>query len=180
LALKLKKPHLKVKIVCAGLQYGEGEELLHFLFKRAWYGESLPLIGSQIIPPSEENDSSDSELSGANNIVPMIHVKDLCLIVSAIISNKNLEDNYILAVDNSNTTLSEIVKVSREIVLQILCRLYCRFYLNTGIPKTKYSTIDSERQTWKQSSLSSVKRRISVIEGHVTVCFRLLDSEYTH
>lgn len=51
-------------------------------------------------------------MQGGNNIVPSIHVKDLGQIISQIIQSKSSEDNYILAVDSSNSTLSDIVKVT--------------------------------------------------------------------
>jgi dTDP-D-glucose 4,6-dehydratase len=128
LALRIKKPTLRTKVVSAGLIYGDGESTLDFLFKvyliilafvlhkqRAWYGESLPIIGATK-SDTEPVDNSDSEadpnedILGGNNVVPNIHVKDLAQVIGQIILSKNTEDNYILAVDASNSTLSDIVK----------------------------------------------------------------------
>ena len=71
-------------IVAAGMLFGSGESALHYHFKSAWLEapEELPFIGE------------------GRNIIPMIHVKDLCNIVSKIIESKP-ETHYILGVDNS-------------------------------------------------------------------------------
>ncbi|PRP75482.1 hypothetical protein PROFUN_10660 [Planoprotostelium fungivorum] len=91
LLLRNKKANLRPYVVCSGLLYGEGEDLLHPLFKSAWKGEQLLCCGE------------------GNNIVPTIHIKDLIQILLQIVVMKP-EDKYILAVDASNNTQLEIIK----------------------------------------------------------------------
>ena len=41
------KKYLTCYVICAGICYGDGESLLHWMFKAAWSGdESLPIYGS--------------------------------------------------------------------------------------------------------------------------------------
>ncbi len=48
-------------VVAAGLTYGQGENILHYLFKTAWHGniEYLPVFGD------------------GQNVIPSIHILDL-------------------------------------------------------------------------------------------------------
>eukprot|EP01116_Phalansterium_solitarium_P014177 TRINITY_DN3172_c0_g1_i2.p1 TRINITY_DN3172_c0_g1~~TRINITY_DN3172_c0_g1_i2.p1 ORF type:complete len:304 (-),score=103.61 TRINITY_DN3172_c0_g1_i2:391-1302(-) len=82
---------LKRYIVAAGLPYGDGEQLLHALFKRAWHGRPLPVIAD-----------------GANR-VPTIHVRDLASIVLQLAATKP-DERYHLAVDGGSSTLADIVQ----------------------------------------------------------------------
>ena len=76
--------------------YGAGEEIFHSLFKAAWHG----------------NQSALQCYGNGQNIVPIIHVDDLA---SALV---NIADNppkirYLIAKDDSQSPLDEIVKVGR-------------------------------------------------------------------
>jgi dTDP-D-glucose 4,6-dehydratase len=85
-----------VKISCTHyLRYFNRKLCYNFVYcvQKAWFGEKLPIIGD------------------GNNIIPIIHVEDLAKIVREIAITKPQEDRYFLAVDSSNSTLSEIVKV---------------------------------------------------------------------
>jgi adenylate kinase len=90
---KTDKSKLLTYVVNSGLQYGCGEDIFHFLFKSAWLGDSseLPIFGD------------------GQNVVPTIHIEDLSSILVNIADNKP-KTKYIIAVDESNSTLEEIVK----------------------------------------------------------------------
>lgn len=72
--------------------YGSGEELFHYLFKSAWLGKDLQCFGN------------------GSNVVPTIHVKDLANVLVNIADQKP-RVRYLLAVDDANSTLDEIVQV---------------------------------------------------------------------
>jgi len=95
LAIKLGRTHKKsltCYVVCSGINYGNGENMLHWLFKQAWQGApSLPIYGT------------------GTNVVPLIHVRDLANIVLNVIDARP-KARYILAVDQSHSTLRDIVK----------------------------------------------------------------------
>uniref|UniRef100_A0A3B4H6I2 Adenylate kinase 7-like n=1 Tax=Pundamilia nyererei TaxID=303518 RepID=A0A3B4H6I2_9CICH len=78
-------------VVAAGLQYGMGEQIFHYFFKKSWLGEDGPVFG-------------DGE-----NIVPTIHIHDLASVVCSVIQHQP-RPYYLLAVDDSNNTMEEIVK----------------------------------------------------------------------
>lgn len=61
--LRNKKANIRPYVICSGLTYGEGEDLLHPLFKRAWRGEEILCSGE------------------GNNIIPTIHIKDLAQVI---------------------------------------------------------------------------------------------------
>ncbi|XP_068198505.1 adenylate kinase 7-like isoform X2 [Antennarius striatus] len=95
LVLKLgKKSKLSSYVVACGLQYGKGENLFHYFFKMSWLMQfpEVPLFGQ------------------GTNSIPMIHVYDLGRVLQNIINVKP-KTKYILAVDDSNNTLEDIVKM---------------------------------------------------------------------
>lgn len=73
---------LRTHVVAAGLTYGGGEGVLHPLFKRAWSGEALPLL----------------TLGDASNLLPTIHVADLCSVVESLLPADPAKP-YLVAVD---------------------------------------------------------------------------------
>lgn len=91
---KTNKSKLMTYVVAAGILYGEGENLFHFLLKSAWLGsnQSLPIYGN------------------GQNIIPTIHVRDLANVILNICDLKP-KVRYILAVDDANSTLEDIVRV---------------------------------------------------------------------
>ena len=97
---KVNKSMFMTYVVIAGLLYGSGENIFHFLFKQAWLGgeKALPIFGS------------------GKNILPMIHVNDLS---SAICSLCELKPSvrYLLAVDESKSSLEEVTRVKKQIYL---------------------------------------------------------------
>jgi adenylate kinase len=99
-ALKMKREGIRAYVVCAGLQYGGGEDVLHWLFRTAWQGDAkeLPIIGTA---------SGDAEAVG-RNIVPAIHVNDLAAIVARVAESPPEEDRYILAVDSAACSLRDM------------------------------------------------------------------------
>ncbi|XP_070698587.1 adenylate kinase 7 [Pempheris klunzingeri] len=80
-------------VVASGLQYGMGEQLFHFFFKTAWLGQEqeIPVYGD------------------GNNFIPTIHINDLASVIQNVIEHQP-EPYYLLAVDNSNNTMEDIVK----------------------------------------------------------------------
>uniref|UniRef100_A0A8P4KN51 ATPase AAA-type core domain-containing protein n=1 Tax=Dicentrarchus labrax TaxID=13489 RepID=A0A8P4KN51_DICLA len=89
-----KKSKLNGYVVACGLQYGKGENLFHYFFKVSWLLQfpKVPLFGE------------------GTNYIPMIHVYDLGGVLQNIIEAKP-KSKYILAVDDSNNTLEDVVKM---------------------------------------------------------------------
>ncbi|CAJ1074252.1 Hypothetical predicted protein [Xyrichtys novacula] len=79
-------------VVASGLQYGMGEQIFHFFFKMSWLGQKqrIPVFGE------------------GNNIMPTIHVNDLASVIQNVIEHQP-KLYYLLAVDQSNNTMEEIV-----------------------------------------------------------------------
>ncbi|CDQ89275.1 unnamed protein product [Oncorhynchus mykiss] len=91
---KTKKSKLSSYVVAAGVQYGMGENLLHYFFKTSWLGEfaKVPVFGP------------------GTNIIPTIHVNDLAGVIQNVIDHKP-KIHYFLAMDDSNNTFEDIVKI---------------------------------------------------------------------
>ena len=95
--------HLDVYILSCGIPYGDGEELLFPLFKYGWnkkfyetFGvydslKGIPLIGE------------------GNNIVPLIHVKDLAQILVSTLQGQMI-DRFVMTVDKSSTKLKDLIE----------------------------------------------------------------------
>lgn len=79
--------------------YGHEEDDLNFLFKLAWNNAPyLPVLNS------------------GENFIPLIHVDDLSRILHRLIENPPNKPQYILAVEQTATTLRKICKtLSREL-----------------------------------------------------------------
>ncbi|KAL3969275.1 potassium channel subfamily K member 9 [Sarotherodon galilaeus] len=89
---KTERKLFSTYVVAAGLQYGMGEQIFHYFFKKSWLGEDgIPIFGD------------------GKNIVPMIHIHDLASVVYSVIEHQP-RPYYLLAVDDSNNTMEEIVK----------------------------------------------------------------------
>ncbi|TNM95965.1 hypothetical protein fugu_017048 [Takifugu bimaculatus] len=86
-------------VVASGCLYGKGEQFLHYFFKTAWLGgqHEILLFGD------------------GNNVIPMIHVIDLASVIQNVIEQPPLP-GYLLAVDNSDNTLEEIVKMVASVL----------------------------------------------------------------
>uniref|UniRef100_H3CL18 Uncharacterized protein n=1 Tax=Tetraodon nigroviridis TaxID=99883 RepID=H3CL18_TETNG len=80
-------------VLASGCLYGKGEQFLHYFFKTAWQGgqDEIPLFGD------------------GSNIIPTIHISDLASVIQNVIERPPLP-SYLLAVDNSNNTMEEIVE----------------------------------------------------------------------
>ncbi|KAG9344723.1 hypothetical protein JZ751_010410, partial [Albula glossodonta] len=96
---KTKKSKLSTYVVASGLQYGMGENIFHYFFKASWLGEvsRIPVFGS------------------GKNIIPTIHVNDLAGVIQNIIDHKP-KTHYIMAVDDCNNTIGDIVKAISDVV----------------------------------------------------------------
>lgn len=82
-------------VVCPGVLYGNGESdsAFHEYFARAWHASestALPIFGS------------------GENIVPTIHVKDLCAYVAEVTKHPP-EQRYLLATDDSRCSQKQLV-----------------------------------------------------------------------
>ncbi|KAM9376147.1 adenylate kinase 7 [Pholidichthys leucotaenia] len=94
--VKLGKTNRKLfptYVVASGLQYGMGEQLFHYFFKKSWLGKGheVPVFGD------------------GKNVIPTIHVSDLARVVQNVIEHKP-KPYYLLAVDSSSNRMEEIVK----------------------------------------------------------------------
>ncbi|XP_028250511.1 adenylate kinase 7 [Parambassis ranga] len=80
-------------VVASGLQYGMGEQVFHYFYKKSWLGQDdeIPVFGE------------------GKNIIPTIHINDLARVVQNVIRHQP-RPYYLLAVDSSNNTMEEIVK----------------------------------------------------------------------
>uniref|UniRef100_A0A671XHN6 Adenylate kinase 7b n=1 Tax=Sparus aurata TaxID=8175 RepID=A0A671XHN6_SPAAU len=92
--VKMGKTNFPTYVVASGLQYGMGEQILHFFFKTSWLGQEkeIPVFGD------------------GTNIVPMIHINDLASVIQNVIELQP-KHHYLLAVDDSNSTMKDVVKV---------------------------------------------------------------------
>ncbi|KAG7203650.1 hypothetical protein KM043_013685 [Ampulex compressa] len=92
------KDRLKTLVICCGVTYGDEEGPLHFLFKMAWENaEYLPIFGA------------------GTNRIPLLHVRDLISILSAVLRSWP-KPRYILAVEEGDSSQGAIVKkISREL-----------------------------------------------------------------
>ncbi|XP_072308924.1 adenylate kinase 7-like [Eucyclogobius newberryi] len=89
---RTKKTKLPVYVVASGFQYGKGENLFHYFFKVSWLMQrpEVPIFGQ------------------GTNKIPMIHIDDLGRVIQDLIQSKP-KAKYILAIDDSKSTLNEIV-----------------------------------------------------------------------
>lgn len=94
LVLSAQKEMLKTLVVAPGILYGKGEDAFHSLFREAWMCETagLPIIGD------------------GNNVIPTIHVADLCSMLLTVMGAPPAEKQYIVAVDQANLTQKAIVQ----------------------------------------------------------------------
>ncbi|KAJ7990876.1 hypothetical protein DPEC_G00291450 [Dallia pectoralis] len=79
-------------VVASGVQYGMGEQLFHFFFKKSWLGDEPKAL----------------VFGEGTNVVPTIHVDDLAGVIQNIIDHKP-NQQYLVAVDDSKNTIEEIV-----------------------------------------------------------------------
>ncbi|KAJ8045225.1 Adenylate kinase 7 [Holothuria leucospilota] len=90
---KTNKAKFATYVVAAGLTYGAGENIFHYLFKTAWHGEApaLKCFGNGM------------------NVLPTIHIKDLAAVIQNIADSRP-KTRYLVAVDDSQNTLEEMIK----------------------------------------------------------------------
>ncbi|XP_061172744.1 adenylate kinase 7-like [Saccostrea echinata] len=93
---KTNKAKLVTYVVASGLTYGAEENIFHYLFKSAWHNAPyLQCFGS------------------GQNVVPTIHIKDLAAVIQNIADSRP-KVRYLIAKDDTQTTLEEIVKAISE------------------------------------------------------------------
>ncbi|WAR18490.1 KAD7-like protein [Mya arenaria] len=89
---KTNKNKLVTYVVASGLTYGAEEEIFHYLFKSAWHNAPELLC-----------------FGNGRNVVPTIHIKDLAGVIQNIADSRP-KVRYLIAKDDSNNTLEELVK----------------------------------------------------------------------
>lgn len=82
--LGVTNANITTHIICPGLVYGYGEELLNFHFRSAWLDDpkQLPYIGE------------------GNNIIPTIHIADLATLISKVTQGHS-DQPYIFGIDRT-------------------------------------------------------------------------------
>ncbi|XP_062266709.1 adenylate kinase 7a [Platichthys flesus] len=167
LVLKLgkeKKSKLTGYVVGSGLQYGMGENLFHYFFKVSWLMTmpKVPIFGD------------------GKNYIPMIHVYDLGGVIHNIIE-QTPKPKYILAVDDSKTTLEEIVKTisealgpgktfnvtKQEAIAMEACQPEELEYLTINLSLDIFIIKDSFNLQWK-SEAGMVENMESIVEEYKT------------
>uniref|UniRef100_A0A8C7H7V0 Adenylate kinase 7b n=1 Tax=Oncorhynchus kisutch TaxID=8019 RepID=A0A8C7H7V0_ONCKI len=95
----LKFSLLSTYVVASGVQYGMGEQVFHFFFKTSWLGDlpKVPIFGE------------------GTNVIPTIHINDLAGVIQNVIDHKP-KPHYLVAVDDSKTTIDDIVKTIADVV----------------------------------------------------------------
>ncbi|KAL7289780.1 hypothetical protein TKK_0016184 [Trichogramma kaykai] len=84
---------LRVLVICCGITFGEEESTLHYAFKMAWCNEArLPVI------------------EPGNNLLPLLHVRNLAATVCGVIREWPKSSCYIVAVDARPTRQDKIIK----------------------------------------------------------------------
>ncbi|KAI9325435.1 hypothetical protein DFJ73DRAFT_801962 [Zopfochytrium polystomum] len=86
-----KKSALRTFVVASGLVYHAGDNLFHYMFKSAWHNADIPCYGD------------------GSNALPTIHLDDLCNIIVEV-ADVQPETRYLLAIDDSKSTLMELTK----------------------------------------------------------------------
>ncbi|CAH1792741.1 unnamed protein product [Owenia fusiformis] len=89
---KTNKAKLVTYVIASGLTYGCGENIFHYLFKSAWH--NAPMLQC---------------FGNGTNVVPTIHIKDLAAVIQNIADSRP-KVRYLVAVDDSQPTLEDIVK----------------------------------------------------------------------
>ncbi|XP_071962489.1 adenylate kinase 7-like [Antedon mediterranea] len=91
---KTNKAKFVTYVVATGLTYGAGEKIFHDLFRTAWHGntDALQCFGNGM------------------NILPTIHIKDLAGVLQNIADSRP-KTRYLVAVDDSQNTLEDVVKI---------------------------------------------------------------------
>uniref|UniRef100_A0A8C7H996 Adenylate kinase 7b n=1 Tax=Oncorhynchus kisutch TaxID=8019 RepID=A0A8C7H996_ONCKI len=94
-----KSSLLSTYVVASGVQYGMGEQVFHFFFKTSWLGDlpKVPIFGE------------------GTNVIPTIHINDLAGVIQNVIDHKP-KPHYLVAVDDSKTTIDDIVKTIADVV----------------------------------------------------------------
>ncbi|KAK2964337.1 putative Adenylate kinase 7 [Blattamonas nauphoetae] len=84
-------------ILCMGHLYGDGEDMFHPYFRQSWEGldPALPLYGN------------------GENVLPCIHVRDVCQIAGHILTEP-AEEPLLICVDEGRYTQRQIVKTISE------------------------------------------------------------------
>uniref|UniRef100_A0A3B3UC37 Adenylate kinase 7b n=1 Tax=Poecilia latipinna TaxID=48699 RepID=A0A3B3UC37_9TELE len=124
--VKVGKSIFSTYVVASGLQYGMGEGIFHFFFKESWLGEA----------------SAISIYGDGKNIIPTIHVTDLASVVQNVIQHQP-RPYYLLAVDLSNNSMEELVKIIATVVGpgNTVNRPFEDIYLNPELTVTEIESL---------------------------------------
>lgn len=98
-----ENPNVDVYVLSCGIPYGDGEDMLFPFMKFAWsrkFNESVKL---------KEAAKNLPLIGDGENIVPMIHVRDLASLLISTLKGQMI-DRFVMAVDKGNNKLREIIE----------------------------------------------------------------------
>lgn len=101
--LSRENPLIDVYVMSAGIPYGDGEDMLFQLLKFAWGKNHNERIG---IPEAK---NSVPLIGEGENVIPMIHVKDLAQLTISTLQGQMI-DKYVMTVDKGNCKLKDIME----------------------------------------------------------------------
>jgi adenylate kinase len=103
IVLNCNSSKLHTVVIGAGITYGNGEAILETFFRDAWLFPD-ELLGVPVLGQSD-----------GKNVIPMVHVVDLARLVASLVEPaytlSGKQGLYVLAVDDSRSTLVDVVAV---------------------------------------------------------------------
>ncbi|GAV06485.1 hypothetical protein RvY_16464-2 [Ramazzottius varieornatus] len=145
-------------VVAAGIIYGYGENLFHWLFKEAWSnGQDVSLL----------NDGSVH--------IPTIHARDLC----QVILNVCLEpprNKYLIAVDEGRPTLRDITEATSQALSEggVKETSADELLMEKTINRVEYDTLTSDVRM-EPTTVADMKSRWLARNGFVQSVSRLIE-----
>lgn len=100
--LSRENPLVDVYVMSCGIPYGDGEDMLFQLIKFAWGKRHNETIGIQ------EAKQGIPLIGDGENIVPMIHVRDLAQLMISTLQGQMI-DKYVMSVDKGNIKLKDMI-----------------------------------------------------------------------
>lgn len=101
--LSRENPLIEVYVLACGVPYGDGEDLLFPFFKFAWNNKNVEQGGFA------EVQKKLPVIGDGQNIVPMIHVRDLAALLVSTLQGQMI-DKFVMAVDKANSKLKDIIE----------------------------------------------------------------------
>jgi hypothetical protein len=155
---------LHTYVIFAGMTYGEGESMLHPLFKQAWHlsPEGLPTFGT------------------GKQLVPLVHVQDLATFVYKLASRDEPEEQrYYFGCDDGNVSWNAIIKALNDSLGNgktyrvqerdyILYENVENFIVNLKIEATGMGGIADDEEEWvsKAGFVENVDKVVAEFKSH--------------